>query len=806
MQQQMIKNQQLLFSVLGLIFLCAFVSNVVAQSLTPQTINKQFENYNSKNLSEKIYLHTDKEYYLAGEILWFKVYYTDQNTNKPLDFSKLAYIEIIDKDQKPVLQAKVALNKGSGNGSLNLPAELLSGNYQLRAYTNWMKNSGPDYFFEKNITIVNTLTKPEKFQSNDTADAIDIQFFAEGGQLVEGLPAKLAFRAIDSKGKGIEFKGLLIDEYNKPIINFKQLKFGIGSFSFTPLQGQTYRAKIELPDSRIVIKELNIEKAGYVMQLENTTNNQIKVSIHSSNDALNQKLLFFVHTRQEIKFNEMAILNDGKTEFLIDKSRLGEGISHFTLFNTSGQPLAERLFFIRPQSRLQIEAKADHQQYSTRKKVIIDLSAKDETGLAADANASISVYSSVGTEPDAADIFNYLWLKSELKGNVESPGYYLNNKDAIADEALDNLMLTHGWRRFVWEKVLSNDSTTVSYLPEIEGPIINGRISDTRTDKAASNILSYLSVPGKKLHLYGSRSNDNGQIRFFTKDIYGPSEIVVQTNTQKDSTYRIDIDSPFFGEYTSVNTTTPNLDEGIRKQLLTQSVSTQVQNVYASDKLRTFYPALVDSAAFYLKPDKRYLLDDFVRFSTMEEVLREYVAEVPVTRQREDFSLWVIVRPHLTDIPKNVKPLIILDGVPVFDSGNKIIKYDPKKVRTIDVVSQNYFLGILDFESILNFTTYKGNLPDFQLDRKATIMDYDGLQLKREFYSPVYETVNQSTDRMPDFRNVLYWSPDIKIDSKGNKTISFYTSDQENAYTVFIQGLSTAGKAGSTTINIQVKK
>ena len=97
-------------------------------------------------------------------------------------------------------------------------------------------------------------------------------------------------------------------------------------------------------------------------------------------------------------------------------------------------------------------------------------------------------------------------------------------------------------------------------------------------------------------------------------------------------------------------------------------------------------------------------------------------------------------------------------------------------------------------------------MPDFQLDRRATILDYDGLQLKREFYSPVYETTNQSSSRIPDFRNVLYWSPDIQIDSKGKKTISFYTSDQENAYTVFIQGLSASGKAGSTTFNIQVKK
>ena len=195
-----------------------------------------------------------------------------------------------------------------------------------------------------------------------------------------------------------------------------------------------------------------------------------------------------------------------------------------------------------------------------------------------------------------------------------------------------------------------------------------------------------------------------------------------------------------------------------------------------------------------------------MRFYTMEEVLREYVVELPVTRHKYDFSVWVTVRPHLVNIPKSVKPLIILDGVPIFDSGNKIIKYDPKKVRSLDVVAQKYFLGALNFEGILNFTNYKGNLPDFQLDTRATIMDYEGLQLKREFYSPVYETAGQAESRLPDFRNVLHWSPDIKINSDGKKTISFYTSDLENNYTIMLQGISSSGKAGSAILNNQVKK
>ena len=806
MQKSVKTVKQNLFKTLGMLLLVVCFSDSFSQSLSQDSITRRFGQYSEHNLQEKIYVHTDRELYLAGEILWFKLYNVNTASNKSIEFSKVAYIEIIDKNLKPVLQAKIAIDKGSGNGSFYLPVSLSGGNYQLRAYTSWMKNFSPDFYFERNIRIVNTLTKPQKKQALNEELNYDIQFFPEGGNMVESLPAKLAFRAIDNQGKGIDFRGTLVDENNNALLNFKPLKFGIGSFSFTPENGKTYRVLIEIPGSKTIVKELPSAKTGYVLQLENASSDRIKVKIHTNEDLSNQQLILFVHTRQDKKFSESVSMNGGKAEILIDRNKLSEGISQFTLFHTSGKALAERLYFIRPASQLNLDIKAYKSAYSTRNKVSLDLSSKDETGLHIDADASVSVFASSAQGSGEADIFNYLWLKSDLKGNIESPGYYLKNKDAVADEALDNLMLTHGWRRFLWQNVISGNKPVFGFIPEIDGHIIHGKIVDTRTQRPANSILAYLSLPGKKLHLYGARSNSSGLINFHTRNIYGQSELVAQTDTQQDSTYKIEILSPFSKEYSSTKPYELILDESLRNHLFSQSLGSQVQNVYSSNKLRTFYPALTDSSAFYLKPDMTYLLDNFVRFNTMEEVLREYVAEVPVTRQRDDFSVWVTVRPHLINIPKSVKPLIILDGVPIFDSGNKIIKYDPKKVRSLDVVAQKYFLGALNFEGILNFTTYKGDLPDFQLDNRATITKYEGLQLKREFYSPVYETAAQTESRLPDFRNLLYWSPDIKFNADGKKTISFYTSDQENNYTIMLQGISSSGKAGSASLNIQVKK
>lgn len=806
MSKQIKISFRLSFLCIWIGFLFLFISKSHAQTPVLDTIGARLEDFNKNNFQEKIFVHTDKEFYLAGEIAWFKIYQTNSGSNRSFDFSRLAYIEIIDKEQKPVLQAKISIDNGRGNGSLYLPVSLPSGNYQFRAYTNWMKNYSPDYFFEKSISIVNTLKKPEKPKSDDSSDLYDIQFFPEGGQMVESLPGKVAFRAIDKYGKGVDINGILTDENNNTLLRFRPLKFGIGNFSFTPEAGKTYRALIELPGKKTMVKEIPVIKAGYVLSLKDLPGDKLMVSVQTNTILSAQQVYLFIHTRQEAKATASVLLNAGKGEFLMDKNMLGEGISHFTIFSSAGQAVCERLYFKRPVSKLLIDAKADQQLYAPRKKVTISLNAKDENGVSIEADASIAVYTSNSTESDDVDIFNYLWLKSDLKGNIESPGYYFKNIDPVANEALDNLMLTHGWRRFVWQDIMTKNIPAFKFLPEIEGQIISGEITDARTGEPAANILTYLSVPGKKLHLYGSRSDSAGNIRFYTKGIYGPSEIVVQTKPQPGSTYQIKILNPFLEKYSDASSFLLDLTENLRNQLLIQSVSSQVQNIYVENKLSIFYPFGSDSTTFYLKPDKKYLLDNFVRFNTMEEVLREYVYEVPVTRQRDDFSIWVSVRPHPNDIPKNVEPLIILDGVPIFDPGNKIMNYDPKKVREIEIISKKYFLGPLSFNSIINFKTYKGNLPDFQLNSEALVMDYEGLQLKREFYSPVYETGVQISNRVPDFRNLLYWSPDIKISASGMKTISFYTSDQENDYTVVIQGLSVEGKAGATKFNIGIKK
>jgi len=178
---------------------CLLIALEVLSQQNLNDIQAAFQKYNKAALTEKVFAHTDKNFYLAGEIVWFKLYVVNGDDNTPLDLSKVAYVDILDKDQKAVLQGKIGLEKGTGNGSMYIPVSFNSGVYRLRAYTNWMKNSDPGYYFEKPITIINTLKSPPRHPA--ISRNYDIQFFPEGGNLVQGIQSKVAFKIVDQAGK-----------------------------------------------------------------------------------------------------------------------------------------------------------------------------------------------------------------------------------------------------------------------------------------------------------------------------------------------------------------------------------------------------------------------------------------------------------------------------------------------------------------------------------------------------------------------------------------------------------------------------
>ncbi len=780
--------------------LLLLITSLQATAQLPPT--EQFDIYRKEAIQEKIFLHTDKDFYLAGEICWFKLYDVDASFHRPLDLSKLAYVEILDKNNKQVLQAKIALKNGDGNGSLYLPPSLESGQYRLRSYTNWMKNFSANYFFEKNITIINS-RKVYEADTTKKKEDYSIQFFPEGGNLVNGLQSKIAFRMVDQDGKGVPCEGIVVDQKQDTLVKFSTLKFGIGSFDFTPATGNTYSSVISLPNGKKIIQALPVPYAnGYVMHLGPSGSNEIKITVASA--GASSAVYLFAHTRNSIKATMRADMQNGMATFTIDKNKLGDGISHFTLFNENRQPVCERLYFKYPTAPLALTIQPSARSYELRNKINIQVNAADNNGKPLAADMSMAVYRLDGLQGiDDMDISNYLWLSSDLAGTVESPSSYFTNINEATIEAMDNLMLTHGWRRFKWEDILAGKKPAFEFAPEFVGHFVTGRISKTGTAIPGREISAYLSIPGTKTQFHNTVSDANGGLKFEIKDFYNDGEIIVQANNTKDSGYTIDIASPFSEAYSGKILAPFRLPAENITALAERNLSMQVENAYNSLQQKQFRAPAMDTSAFYLKPDVSYLLDNYVRFTTLEEVLREYVKPVNVKRKNGVFYF-----PVYDENQKDffdADPLLLLDGVPVFDK-NKFMNYDPLQVRKLEVVSRMYYLGDMFYPGIVNFITYNGNLAGFEFDPHTTILDYDGLQLQREFYSPVYDTKQQADSKLPDFRNLLYWSPNIKTTASGKQDISFYSSDLPGKYAVVLQGITADGKTGTAVMQLEIKE
>ena len=781
----------------------ALAASLRANAQALESLKSQFAAYHEQVLQEKLFVHTDKSFYLAGEICWYKIYNTDAFFNKPLGLSKLVYLELLDKNNKPVLQAKTAMKEGNGDGSLQLPVTLASGKYLLRAYTSWMKNFDAAYFFEKTISVVNA-RRPADGVAPAAVNKYDIQFFPEGGNMVNGVPARLAFKVVDQNGKGVNCNGVIINDKTDTITSYTTLKFGMGSFLLTPEAGRTYKAITVLPDGSHSMQALPAAyNDGLVMRLTDTTNGQLAITVQSPAVNSHETVYLFAHTRGSVKAALGNPLHNGYTTFLIDKEKLGDGISHFTIFNEARQPVCERLYFKRPVKYLAITATTGQPEYKQRKKISIQVQSADQDGKSIPAGMSMAVYRIDSlNRSDDMDINNYLWLTSDLAGSIESPNYYFTEPAAATGAALDNLLLTQGWRRFRWEEVLKQKKPAFQFAPEYKGHIIKGRVTSNVTGRPARGVECFLSVAGTRTQLRGDISDDSGYVTFEMNHFYGNDEIIVQTG-QKDSLVHVEIVSPYSDRAPATTSSPLSLLAGNGATLQAQYVPVQVQNSYLGSKLKQLVLPAFDTLPFYVVPDKTYMLDDYVRFTTMEEILREYVPYVNVRKRDGVFYLPVfdLLRKEFFQ----VDPMVLLDGIPVFDM-NKLMAYDPLKIRRLDVVSRIYYYGNMFFGGIVNFITYNGDLPGYELDPRVTVIDYKTLQLQREFYSPVYETPEQVAGRMPDFRSLLYWSPAVITNKDGKQETSFYTSDLPGEFAAVIQGITADGKTGSKTIFFKVKE
>lgn len=785
-----------LSALISAALLCSSIEGKTQQSSTIAWTNDQ-----------RIFIHTDKNDYLAGELLWFKTYLVEASTNKPLNQNSIAYVELLNNKGKPVLQAKIATDKSRRDGCFYLPADIGTGSYTLVAYTNEMKETGPKIYFRKKINVVNTF-KPLPAALTQKASPVFTGFYPEGGSVVPGIPAKFGFYVMNaSAGKGLEATGVIINQKNDTVARFSTLKFGMGQFRFTPLDNEKYTAVINVRGDSAIRTPLFLSSINnYSLAVENN-GDKIKVTVlykSANQDKRSEKVKLLIHAREVTKTaTELELINGRAGEFQIERGKLGTGVVYFTLFNTMGQPVCERLLFIPPApSSAKINVAVNKPTLDKRESLSIDLNLSG-VPVNDSLNGSLAIIPAApGKNAKLSSIYEYFLLGADLPGEMEDPGFYFTEEARSNPEYFDNLMLVNGWRRFSADLSSAN---MIKPMLEYHGHVIAARVSDTWTNSPRAGVYCTLTVPSSPFGFYTGVSDSSGIVRFNVLNYLGPGSIVLKANsTIKPNPYKIEGISPF-DERLSGDSSVQFIRVPIADSvsLANRSLAMQTINTYQHDEMNRFaVPVLSDTFPFFGKPEYSYDLDKYTRFSTMEEVLREYVTPITVAMRGSKLMMSIYNEKLRVFYPDFM--LVLLDGVPLTDP-HQIFNYNPYKVKRIDIVPRRYLYGANQYYGIASFETYTGQFDAVELDPGSVLVDYEGLQLRREFYSPAYTSDDKGDPRVPDLRTTLLWVPNIDLANEQVKTVKGSTSDFTGAFRVIFCGLTASGMPVQNETVFQVK-
>lgn len=860
---------------------------------------------------EKVHLHFDKPYYAVGDTLWFNSYLSRNLAE--YEPSKITYVEILNSRDSLIQTLRIPLDKGVGDGYLVLdPQYMVQDNYRFRAYTKWMGNFSPDYFYNKVVPVGDAINKKLitdiAFVNNDQnsaksqaviqfRDAVgkllvnskvnwslisgwetiddgkgetdnlgkvtvnlsakdkeilkkaylevtlqenkndkplkstfslknalwdaDVQFFPEGGDLLAGIAKNVAFKAVSADGKGVPVKGRILDGKGKQVAEFSDLGLGMGYFSLLPLPNEKYTAAVTFANGqerKFKLPEVVQNKANVVFVKQDETN--LNMAIVTSDDDFaknpNQSFYVLVQSNGHLVYAAQANLKSATALIAIPKERLPNGIAQVALMTPDGKVISERLTFVKSEKLLDINLAVNKEQFKAKEKVNLKLSVLNN-GKKYPGSYSISVIDEskvpYDDNQDLSIVSNFL-LTSDLKGYIENPNTYFDEKNANRDQALDALLMTQGFRRFDYQDLVAEKLPTLSFMPE-QGIEIGGTLR-MNTGRTVPNGGLLLSVPSKSIRK-DTYTDDKG--RFVFKDLVFTDSSKVTVNARGNDNYRsmvINMDQTYFPEIDKNNayknnfvmnidrTIAPYLENSkkeYRKSILLDEVAiTGVQKKVITNR---DFPSISGLSM----PEHRIEGERLAGCNVLTMCLNTLLTGITYDSQTQKYY---VTRSYNSG--NRVPVQFFLNGMAIDEPGlNSINVPDIEAIEiflkddlgTVSRMYQNN--GVVSIYTKKVEKKPRMSLSEIEkLLPKSNVIDLFplGYIKERKFYEPKYETPESKA--INDLRTTIYWNPKVKVTETGEAALEFYNADGNGKYKVIVEGMDETGNVGRKVIRYNV--
>ncbi|RYG47996.1 MAG: hypothetical protein EOO01_14110 [Chitinophagaceae bacterium] len=619
------------------------------------------------------------------------------------------------------------------------------------------------------------------------------------------------------------------------IARFKSNALGMGTV-FLPSadSAEQYIARVEsLTDTGLQKKMYPLPRVfakGNILSLvKHGARIQLKaLSSYLKEDSLSVR----VSCRGMVYFDVRGRTKNGMLEFSIPANQLPDGIIAFTLLNDSLAPIAERLYFNeRPDYRLDINLATDKKLYTEREQTTLTIETKSQAGQPISANVSVLVLNDEQTDVSQKNqnILSYLLLSSDLKGQIENPGFYFG-KDSGRLEALDALLLTQGWRKYNYTR----PSGKIVFQPESDLTVsgtVRGGLSGNKQKKGIGLTLMTFGHPP----LVDAQTADStGRFRFVLNDQFQQTlNVLIQTNNKagvkKDYTILLDKKEPppvLFEHMKSVERPDSITEAYVKKSLARKK---KEDDFVAATEGITLGEVVFKSYA--MTPERKAVIDRFGKPSLIIEgddirakeakwsyglysvLLFNFPDKITIER-RMDGNLYAR---HIN----NEMTLVVVDGIPVMPDDYQLIpNIPPSEVKSFEVIDYakgfiSLYCDVLPMNclsapatgNVIAIYTY-GKSGLFNANRAVGITKaaVPVFSTPREFYSPKYDQLKADDWLKPDLRSLIHWAPNLQTDSNGHATISFYNADNIGRVKVIVEAISENGEPGFQEIYYDTRK
>lgn len=802
---------------IGVLFLVALQLGAMinpSDKLT-EKIKANLRNYQVYYSPEKVYLHHDKPYYLAGDTFWFKAYVVDAAKLEASTKSGVLYVDLISEDQQLVDRLTLPISDGESFGDFYLADDLQEGKYTLVGYTNWMRNFGEEIFFQKDFYVLGKQYKKRVSATASDQRPVDLQFFPEGGDMVAGIPNEIAFKALNANGLGESIEGEVYDEQGMMVVAFNDHFAGMGSFVFTPKAGTQYVAKLKKGNGETYDYPLpEIKEKGWMLHIDEVNDpDNILVTVRSNTQESKTAMLFGIARENLIHAEKIELDASGTKTLSTSKKNFPNGVTRFTLSDQDGQALAERLVFVNHPNVFQVSLETDQEEYQPREEVNLSIGYKGEVELS-HLSVSVTTDQLAHTPEYQENIRTYLLLSADIKGHIEFPEYYFESDGSERMAALRHLMMTQGWRRFGWDGLLAGNFPLMRFPNELDlnirgrlvrangSPVEKGEAMLFLKDKYTTFMLTETINEGD-FSFRGFYFKGNIPVVIQGADSRGRRDNVEVKILENDYIPKIAENRILFNGKTWENLPdgfSPNIQQAVER------IETEIWGLELGEVL--LQEVVVEGRADVFEPFKLHTRADAVIFrdqlpvapsGNVLEVLQGRVAGLQVT-QTGMGEFTAVIRGMGT-------PLYLLDGIPISESSlMSINQFDINRIEILRGPGTTGIYGGRGSGGVIAFFSEMGAM-DEEVDpeggKHIIVHQAPGFNRTRQFYSPKYETAEYYD--LPDLRSTVYWNPTVLIGPNSKREISFHTGDVTGRHRVQVEGMTKDGQPISEIFYFEVK-